>query len=114
MNAGRLRHRIAIDDATITRDEEGGVNTTWLQWAADVPAEVAPVSARELASGNQIVAQSSYRITIRQRPGIVPTMRIRHTVQGVESIYNIVGALPDADSGLTHLSIYCNKGTNNG
>lgn len=114
MEAGRLRHRIEIDSKVSAQDATGDPVPTWVPWATRVPAEIAAFSGREFFGMNQILAQATAKITIRYRPGIDATMRIRHTVGGVEVVYNILGVLPDNESGVDSITMPVSRGTNKG
>jgi len=118
MDAGRLRHRIDLEERVVTRDTEGGEIVSWVLWAAAVPAEVAPASGKEMMVGGAELGQVTTRIVIRWRPGVVPTMRAIHrqTIFEEESstIYNIVAQLPDPETGRVSITLLCNTGANNG
>lgn len=118
MEAGRLRHRIIIDERVTAQDEYGDPVASWVEWAANVPAEIAPVSGKEFLAGQGIVGQITTRITIRWRPGVVPTMRLRHLVEDgsppLFDIYNVHAVLPDPKSGRSHLTLMCTRGVNEG
>jgi len=106
----RLRHRIDIDQRVATQDAQGGESFTWSPWASKVPAEIAPLSAREFLAANQVHGEAVARITIRWREGLDPTMRIRHG----SDVYNIGGGLPDQGSGRRHITIVVSRGVNAG
>lgn len=106
----RLRHRVRIEQRVNVSDPLGGVVTTWSTFADDVPAEVVPLSARELLSANQIHGEVVARITVRWMAGLDPTMRIIHGAD----IYNIAGVLPDNRSGRMHITLPVTAGVNAG
>lgn len=110
LSAGRLRHRVSIDAKTETQDETGDPVVTWAPWAEGVPAEIAPAKGAEFAALNQILGRAVVAIVIRWRPGVVRTMRVRH--EG--TIYNIVDAPRDPDSGREWIVMPCVAGTNQG
>lgn len=110
MEAGRLRHRIDIDEKIETQDGNGDPVVTWKPFARRVPAAIEPLSAKEFLSLNQPVAQGSARIVIRWMAGVLPTMRARHG----ETIYNILGVLSDRESGRDYLTLPVSRGTNEG
>lgn len=105
--AGRLRHRVTFLALTTGYDPNTGENVgeMYAPWAVDVPAEVAPLSAREFVAAQAGQAQVVVRITIRYRPGVVPTMRIEFR----DKTYNVEGVLPDPDSGLEYLTLACSE-----
>jgi len=110
MNAGDFRHRITIQDRIVTKDDEGGEIVTFMDWAIDVPAAIAPLSGREFVSANTELGQVSARLAIRWRPGVRPTMRAIHN----GAVYNIAAVLPDADTGRSHITLVCIEGVNDG
>ncbi len=118
MEAGRLRHRITLQERVTSQDEHGDPVVTWTSWAEIVPAEIVPVSGREFLAGQGIVGQVTTKIRIRWRPGVVETMRALHTVDagspGRVDIYNIAAVLPDPDSGRVFVWLMCARGVNDG
>lgn len=108
--AGRLRHRVTIQQPVHTQDPDtGAMTTTWAD-VAEVAAEVAPMSVREFIASAAMQSQVTARITIRYRPGIDASMRVVHK----DRIYNIQGVLSDPESGLEYLTLPCSEGTNEG
>lgn len=110
MKAGELRHRITIEEKVITRDDFGGEVSTWMKWAENVPAAIAPLSGREFMTANTELGQVTTRFVIRYRPGVAPLMRIIHDGK----LYNIAAVLPDQKSGRVSLTLPCTEGTNDG
>lgn len=108
--AGRLRHRVTIQEPVDSPDAMGGVVTTWQTVADSVPAEIVPLSAREFLAMNQINSSVIARITMRGRRSLEPAMRILHR----GDVYNIEGILNDPDSGLEYVTIPVSKGVNQG
>lgn len=75
MQAGRLRHRITIQQKAPTRDSFGGEVEAWTA-VATVSASVEPLDGREFLEARQLQAEVTTRIRIRYRTGIVPQMRV--------------------------------------
>ena len=76
MEAGKLRHRVTIQEKpTVTRDGFGGEVPGWTEvdtvWAA-----VEPLGGREFLEGRSLEAIVDTRIRIRYRTGLVPSMRV--------------------------------------
>ena len=106
LKAGRLRHRVTIEALTLTQDSTTGeVTESWTAFAANLPAEVAPVSVREFISARQIQAEVTTMILIRFLPGLRPDMRIVHGTK----VYDPLGFLPDKDSNLEYITIPCKE-----
>lgn len=111
LEAGPLRHRVTIERQVQTTDPvEGTVDVTWQVHCKDIYARVEPLNARELVASQALQSSVNVRITIRYRPGLDSTMRIRHK----DKIYNPLGVIPDKDSGLEFLVIPCSEGPSKG
>ncbi|WP_318594326.1 phage head closure protein [Enterobacter kobei] len=110
MQAGKLRHRVTIQEPVMVQNSEtGAVNKTWLD-VATVWAEVSPLSAREFIAAQASQGEITTRITIRFRTGITR----KHRILFRGGIYNIEGVLPDPDSGREYLTLPCSEGLNDG
>ena len=77
MRNGRLRHRIAIERVTETRDTDGSVIETWSTYAT-VQASIDPISGREYFAAQSVQTDVTHRIVIRYLSGIVPKMRVKY------------------------------------
>lgn len=75
MQAGRLRHRIVIQNFTTSTDTYGEPIKTWATWAT-VWAAVEPLSGREYWNAQQVQSEVNTRIRIRLRDGVTPLMRV--------------------------------------
>lgn len=86
IRAGDLRHRVTIQQATVTRNEFGEPVETW-QDLATVWAEVVDLSGREFIEARQAPASEvTTRVRIRYRAGIEPTMRVLHGARVLEIV----------------------------
>jgi SPP1 family predicted phage head-tail adaptor len=98
--AGRLRHRVRIEQPVDTRDPDtGGVITTW-QLVAEVWAAIEPLSTREFIQAAAVQSSITGRIVIRYRDGLASNLRVVHNGQ----VMNPAGWLPDKDSGLEYVT----------
>lgn len=107
--AGRLRHRITIQQKVDERDSNGAVIETWQIVAGleSLPAEVAPLSTREFISAQAMQSEVRARIRIRYRDGLTATMRAVHRGRA----YDFAGTpFADPDSGLAWLTIPVKEG----
>lgn len=75
MRAGKLRHRVTIQQVTETRSATGAVVEAWGD-VADVWAAVEPLRGREFFASKEFQAQVDTRIRIRYYPGVIPKMRV--------------------------------------
>ena len=113
LNAGTLRHRVAIQQPTETQSATTGEIT--VAWATvsgmeSLAAEIVPLSAKEFLSAQATQSEIVARIVIRYRTGITAKMRVNHN----GTIYNIRGVLPDPDSGREWLTLPVSEGVNDG
>ncbi|MDA8212164.1 MAG: phage head closure protein [Clostridia bacterium] len=90
MNAGELRHRVKIQQKSVTRDSFGAESVTWSD-VATVWAVVEPLRGREFFGAQQVNAEVTTRIRIRYRSGVVPTMRALYgsRVYDIQSVINL-------------------------
>jgi SPP1 family predicted phage head-tail adaptor len=110
MEAGRLRHRITIDELIVDINSDGAQVEQW--WTAHrmVPAEISPLSGRELIAAQAVQSKVSTRIVIRYRPGIMPSMRVAHR----GTVYNVQAVICDPASGIEWITLLCTSGVDDG
>lgn len=111
IKAGKLRHRVEIQYPVGEAFDGRGLRLApgW-RLLATVWAAVEPLSARDSILAEQTASKVVARITMRRRTDVDATMRILHGT----TIYNIVGILPDKDSGLEYMTLPVTAGTNRG
>ena len=106
VSSGRLRHKVQLQEPRFSQDPETGeMKTVWLT-IARLWAEIVPMSAREFYAASAQQSEVRGRITIRYRENIDHTMRFVHRGK----YYNIFGVMPDADSGIEHLTLAVGEG----
>lgn len=117
--AGKLRHRIRIEERVPALDSAGDVvqdaGTGEVQYIwqlfANAWAAISPLSAREFIASQTTQAQIVARISIRYREDLNAAMRIVHIRKDMpDKIYNPHGFLSDVDSGLEYMTIPCSEG----
>jgi SPP1 family predicted phage head-tail adaptor len=118
LKAGELRHRITLQRFVEVLDSNGEVQqdaTTgeiardW-ETVASVWAKIRASSVREFIAAGVTQSEVTVAITIRQRSDVDNGWRALHGAK----IYNILGVLPDPDSGLEYQSLPCSEGLNDG
>lgn len=77
VRAGAMRHRVAIERATVTQNSYGEEILSWGVWKWRW-ARVQPVSSREFLEARAQGAEVSHRVEMRAVEGITPEMRLRH------------------------------------
>jgi SPP1 family predicted phage head-tail adaptor len=83
MQAGRMRERVAIQTNTPSQDAYGQPVESWAT-SATVWAEIVATAngtERAEAGGQQVIAESLYRITIRWRDDVSVKQRVVWTVR---------------------------------
>lgn len=75
MRAGRLRHRVTIQQKVEAVNGFGERIVSW-STVANVSAGVEPLRGREFFDAEQVQAEISHRVIMRYRPGINSTMRL--------------------------------------
>lgn len=109
LDAGKLRHRVSIEQQTTNVDSDGISSTEWAL-VADVWAAIEPLSGNAFVSAQAAQSKVTGRITIRYRAGVVASMRVVHG----STNYNIEAVLPDKESGLEYLTLLVSTGVNAG
>lgn len=74
MRAGRLRHRLALQTRVGSSNSYSETEYTWSTFDT-VWAAIEPLSAKEQVVAAQNQSQTSHKITLRWRTGVLPTMR---------------------------------------
>lgn len=108
-----MRHWLTFERLVEEMDSDGARSDVWAP-AFDVsptmPADVEPLSGRELIAANAVQSKVTHRIRIRYRDGITAKMRAVER----ETTYNIEAVIPDRRSGLRYLTLLASTGTNEG
>lgn len=118
MRIGPLRHRIVLQvrtEDTTVQDSSGATTPTFTDLAT-VFAAIVPLSGRELVAAQALVADVSFRITIRCRPGtlgaevngvrVIPSMRVLYGQRRFE-----IDAVLDQDERSHELQLLCHEVT---
>lgn len=105
VSAGRLRHKVELQEKTTAQDPiTGALVQTWTT-IANVWADIAPLSGREFIAASAEQSEVRAKIVIRYRE-VNAAMRVLH--RGM--YYNIHAVLPDADSGREHITLMVGEG----
>lgn len=90
MRAGKLRHRVTIEQPTESATGTGNVTRTWATFAKR-HCEIEPLTGTEFFSGAALEREVSARIRMRYLPGLTAEMRIVHgsDVWDIQSIINL-------------------------
>ena len=107
VRAGLLRHRLTFQTATETRDAQGGVTKTWVD-TVTVWGDVAPIRAREYLNADQIRADITHQVIIRQYPGLTTKQRMKWTDDGTDRYFHIESII-DMEERDRKLQIFCKE-----
>ncbi len=90
IRAGDLKHRMAIQEVTLTSDGMGGAVSVWsdVSGMSSVPFSLWPLSVKEATTSLKLEARMTHRLRIRYRPGVAQKMR---GVFGTIGTGNIIG-----------------------
>jgi SPP1 family predicted phage head-tail adaptor len=83
MKAGSLRHRVTLQQLTISQGTSGDLVEAWGD-VATLWAAVEPLSGREYWQAQQVAAETSIRVRIRYRDGLDTTMRVIYGTKTLE------------------------------
>lgn len=111
MRAGRLRHRVTIERRGTTRDDGGQEIETWTVISPEggLPADIRPLSGRELLLAQQVNAEINTEIELRYFDGVTARDRAVHGA----TIYDIKETIVPRMLRRT-LILRCGTGLNNG
>lgn len=76
-NIGKYRHRIEIQQPTITKGDAGGIKHDWSKYL-DAWAQVEPGGGREYWEARGSHSRVTGVIKLRYRDGVTPKMRVIH------------------------------------
>lgn len=111
MRAGALRHRVTIEALTVEIDSDDGLQAQyWDAFATMIPAEISPLSGKELIAAQAVQSKVTTRIRIRHRPGVIASMRVDHRGEK----YNINAVIRDPISSIDYMTLMCESGVAEG
>ena len=101
---GKLRHRVTIQTATITRNDRGAEVLAWVD-TATVYADIRTVGGQEQVIANQLeTATLLHTITIRYRTALSPKQRIKWGTR-----YFAIEAIIERDNRQRTLDLSCRE-----
>ena len=104
--SGNLRHKVQLQAKQVSQDPNTGeMVTTWVT-IAQPWAEIVPMSGSEFMAAAAEQSEVRGRIVIRYRDDVGASMRVVYRGK----YYNILAVLPDAESGVEHLTLMVGEG----
>lgn len=109
MRAGRLRHRVTIQERTGDANAYNEPADTWTD-VVTLSAGVEPISGREFFASQQVHGTVSHRITLRYYAGVTIKHRVKWTdpATSVARIFDI-NAVIDRDERHRSLELMCTE-----
>jgi SPP1 family predicted phage head-tail adaptor len=92
MRAGRLKHKVMIEEPPATRDAQGGLSGSWVEIAGSpVWASITPLSGSRRYEAAQVVQGVSHEITTRYLAGVTSEMKIVYGTRTfrIRSVVNV-------------------------
>jgi len=77
MEAGRLRHRVIVEQVSLTADAMGQGTETWTTYTT-LWMDLQPLRGRELIAAQAVNSEITVKAISRYKSGISPTMRLKH------------------------------------
>lgn len=113
MRAGKMKHRVTIQENISFQDPyTGAVIKEWHDLAT-VWGEITSITGRELIAAQAEHLEVTVKVWIRYFKGLSANNRLVFVEPGMpQTIYDIHAALPDSDR--TRLEILCSGGMGNG
>lgn len=112
MQAGKLRRRVTLQQATQEQNEFNEVETIWTDFAVNVPASVELITGRESFAAQQVQAEVDTKIRLRYRTGVTEIARVLLPVVGgspqESQVFDVYAVLPDP-TGRRELTLLCKK-----
>ena len=103
MQAGKLRHRITIENPQDVRGPTGEELEAWVTLAT-VSASVEPLSGRELLQAEQLQAEATLMVRIRYLDGLTNESRILHDGRTLE-----IAAIINPEDRNVELELMCRE-----
>lgn len=77
MQAGKLRHRVTIEERSTSAPGDGSYGSTWTAATnGTVYASIEPLQGRELWEARQVGAKVTHRVRMRYWPGLTSEHRL--------------------------------------
>jgi SPP1 family predicted phage head-tail adaptor len=109
VRAGKLRHSVIIQTATLAKDSFAGSTETWSTFAT-VNASIEQIKGYDKAAIAATLPGADYTISIRYLTGVTANMRIKHG----DTIYTILGQPNDIDGRNREIILTCQRGIQGG
>lgn len=109
MDGGKFSDRVTLQSPPTAKDSVGQVTGAWVD-VATVWAHVRGLRSREFFAAAQVQQEATIIVTLRYRPGVLPTQRLVWDGQR----YDITGVVPLESDPAAYLVLTCLGGVKDG
>lgn len=114
MRAGKLRHKVAIQEFAVGSPQQkpsGEPDGVWadVDGLSSISASIEPLKGRELFAAQEHHSEVEVRVRIRYRAGITAAMRVAHG-----GLYYDIVAVLDPELRHVELELLCKQGVTSG
>lgn len=118
MRAGDLRRKVLIQIRTVTQDTFGQQSVNWSDYMTNVPADIQPLSGRELVAAQAVNAEVTHTVVVRYSPLLadplkVAAMRIIYSNADVTRYFNVLASM-NVDERNKQIDLMTVEGLNKG
>lgn len=116
MRAGRLRHRLIVEQPVSTRSATGAERVAFAAFAT-VWAAIEPIKGAEQQQAGQLIGSVDTKIVVRWSPQmalVAAKWRLRHAELRAPVVYDIVEHPTHVNLGQREIQFMCRSGVNNG
>jgi len=108
MKAGTMRHWLRLERPTVTIDGFGGVVKDWAP-VVEVDAAIDAISGREFLAADRELAGITWRITVREIPGVQvePNWRAVSVDDDADRVFDFVALLPSHERAVITIAATC-------
>ena len=108
MKAGRMRHRLALERPVVTVDAFGGAVKDWTP-VTEVDAAIDSISGREFLAADRELAGITWRITLREIPGVSIEPNWRGLDVDAPRVFDFVEILPSHNRAEITIAATCGQ-----
>jgi SPP1 family predicted phage head-tail adaptor len=106
MRAGKLRHRVTIQQADRTTHDDGSYDITWTDCTnGHVQASIQPLTSKELWQARQVDDHSTHTVRMRYFKGLTA----HHRLLFGERVFQIEGPPLDVDERHVEFELRCRE-----
>lgn len=116
MRAGRLRHRLVIEEPVSVRTSTGAERVEWRAFA-EVWAAIEPIRGKEQEQSGQLLGDVDTKVFVRWSPKmahVAAKWRLRHAERRMPTTYDVIGHPVHVALNQREIQFACRSGVNRG